>query len=236
MNSLTDIIFSNVNITLTILVIILVIYWLVTMVSGIDFDLDVDIDVDVDVDFDVDAGIEGGNIDFHDIANTEVKKEDVVGKRRKPLKWWQVILIYFNFVGLPFMFTFTSWIFIWWICTTVSTTITHSFDTTFGFILMLAGFFPSLFITKIFTSPFKSFFKNLNQDGDKPIDITGRIGVSLSKITNKKLGSAEVKAEGVTLSINIKSLNGELIEFRDQILIIKQSPDKTFYYAQKYIN
>ena len=138
MNSLTDIISSNVNITLTILVIILVIYWLVTMVSGIDFDLDVDIDVDVDVDVDLDAGIEGGNVDFHDIANTEVNKEDVVGKRRKPLKWWQVILIYFNFVGLPFMFTFTSWIFIWWICTTVSTTITNSFNTTFGFVLMLA--------------------------------------------------------------------------------------------------
>lgn len=238
MNSITDIIFSSVNITLTILVIILLVYWIVTMISGIDFDLDIDIDVDVDIDADVDidTGIEGGNVDFHDVANTEVNKDDLVGKRRKPLKWWQIILIYFNFVGLPFMFTFTCWIFIWWICTTSSTVLTHSFDNSFGFVLMLALFFPSLIITKIFTTPFKSFFKNLNQDGDKPIDITGRTGISLSKITNKKLGSAEIKAEGVTLSINIKSLNGELIEFRDQILIIKQSADKSFYYAQKYIN
>ena len=232
MNSITDIIFSSVNITLTILVIILLVYWIVTMISGVDFDLDLDIDTDVDID----TGIEGGNVDFHDVANTEVNKEDIVGKRRKPLKWWQIILIYFNFVGLPFMFTFTCWIFIWWICTTSSTVITHSFNNSFGFILMLAFILPSLIITKIFTTPFKSFFKNLNQDGDKPIDITGRAGISLSKIANTKLGSAEVKAEGIILSINIKSLNGELIEFRDQILIIKQSADKTFYYAQKYIN
>ena len=241
MISLTDIVFSNVNITLTILVILLVLYWLVTMISGIDFDLDIDVDVDIDIDADVDidadidTSIEGGNVDFHDIANTEVNKEDVVGKRKKPLKWWQVLLIYFNFVGLPFMFTFTCWIFIWWMCTTISTTLTHSFNNNFGFILMLIGFFPSLILTKIFTTPFKGFFKNLNQDGDDPTDFIGRKGISLSNISDNKLGSAEVKADGNTLSINIKSLNGENIKFRTPILIIKQSDDKSFYYAQEYL-
>jgi hypothetical protein len=208
------------------------------MISGIDFDLDIDVDIDIDVDadIDIDTGIEGGNVDFHDVANTEVNKEDIVGKRRKPLKWWQVLLIYFNFVGLPFMFTFTCWIFIWWICTTMSTVITHSFNNSFGFILMLAGFLPSLIITKIFTTPFKNFFKNLNQDGDKPTDMIGRTGTCLSNIADQKLGSAEVSADGNHLSINIKSLNGEEIKFREPILIIKQSTDKTYYYAQKYTN
>lgn len=238
MNTLSDILFSSVNITLTLLVILLLAYWIVTLLSGIDFDLDVDIDVDVDVDADIeiDGGIEGGNADFHDISNTEINKEDVVGKRRNPLRWWQVVLIYFNFVGLPFMFTFTAWIFIWWMCTAVSTTITQSYGNSFGFILMLAGFFPSLFLTKIFTTPFKNFFKGFNQDGDSPTEIVGRTGISLSTIQDKKLGSAEVKAEGNSLSINIKSLNGEKIAFRDPILIIKKSPDKSFYYAQKYTN
>ncbi|CAL2104357.1 conserved membrane protein of unknown function [Tenacibaculum sp. 190130A14a] len=239
MNSLTDILFSSVNITLTLLVIILITYWLITMLTGIDFDLDVDVDIDIDVDTDVDidTGIEGGNVDFHDISNTEINKEDIVdNKRRKPLKWWQVILIYFNFVGLPFMFTFTSWIFIWWICTAISTTITHSFNNNFGFILMLAGFIPSLFITKIFTTPFKNFFKNLNQDGDKPIDLIGRTGISLSTITENKMGTAEVKAENKNLTINIKPLNNEKINYQDQILIIKESNDNSFYFVQKYIN
>lgn len=240
MNSFTDIIFSSVNLPLTILVIILLVYWIITMVSGIDFDLDVDVDIDVDVDADIDidtdTGIEGGNADFHDVSNTEVTKEDVIGKRRKPLKWWQVFLIYFNFVGLPFMFTFTCWIFIWWILTATSTVITGSYNNSFGFILMLIGFFPSLIINKLFTTPFKKFFKNLNQDGDKPIDIVGRIGVSLSNIKDEKLGSAEVRAEETHLSINIKSLDGKPIKFREQILIIKQSTDKSFYYAQAYNN
>lgn len=243
--TLTDIVFSNVNITLTILLILLVTYWLITMISGIDFDLDVDVDmdldidvdadVDVDIDADVNSGIEGGNIDFHDVSNTEVNPEDIVGKRKKPLKWWQILLIYFNFVGLPFMFTFTCWIFIWWIMTTLSTTLTHSYNNTFGFILMLGGFFPSLLVTKVFTTPFKSFFKNLNQDGDAPTELIGRKGISLSNISNDKLGSAEIKADGKTLTIYIKSLNGKEIKYHSSILIIKKSNDGSFYYAQKYI-
>lgn len=233
MNSLTNIIFSEVNITLTILVILLLIYWIVSMFSGLDFDLDVDVDIDVDVDLDVDAGIDGGDMDLHDVANAEVNKEDVIGDNYRPRKWWQILLIYFNFVGLPFMFTFTSWIFIWWICTTASTAATESYNNSFGFVLMLGGIIPSLFITKIFTTPFKSFFKNLNQDGDLPIELIGRRGVCLSNIKGDKLGSAEVIAEGNSLSINIKALDGETLSYKDSILIIDQNEDKTFYYVQK---
>lgn len=236
MNNLIDIVLSPVNITLTILMLILVLYWLVTMVSGVDFDLDfdVDVDIDVDIDADFDTNIEGGNVDFQDISSTEVNKEDIVRNRRKPLKWWQVVLVYFNFVGLPFMFTFTCWIFIWWILTTMITTATLSYDNTFGFIIMLFGFFPALILTKIFTTPFKGFFRNLNKDGDLPIDVIGRRGVCLSTIKENKMGSAEVVVENTSLSIYVKSLNGEQINFREPILIIKQSTDKNYYYAQSY--
>ncbi|MEW7277673.1 hypothetical protein ABW636_03670 [Aquimarina sp. 2201CG1-2-11] len=215
--------------------ILLIIYWLFTMISGIDFDLDVDIDIDVDSDIDVDTdtNIEGGNLDFEDIANTEVNKEDII-QRRKPLKWWQILLIYFNFVGLPFMFTFTCWIFIWWLCTTIVTTLTSTYDHSIGFLVFLAAIIPSLILTKIFTTPFKSFFKNLNKDGDEPIDLLGRKGTLQSTISGDKMGSAEVIADSNPLSIYVKSLNGEQINYHEQILIIKQSEDKNYYLVQSY--
>nr|WP_256439417.1 OB-fold-containig protein [Aquimarina sp. MMG015] len=238
MKELVEIAFSQVNIVLTILMILLILYWLFTMISGVDFDLDVDVDIDVDVDadldMDTDSNIEGGNLDFEDIANTEVNKEDIVGKRRKPLKWWQILLIYFNFVGLPFMFTFTCWIFIWWLCTTITTSLTYSYNSDIGFIFFLAAIIPSLLITKVFTTPFKSFFRNLNKDGDAPIDLIGRKGVIQSTISEDKMGSAEVVVEGNPMSIYVKSLNGEQINYNQEILIIKQSGDKNYYYAQSY--
>ena len=71
------------------------------MISGIDFEYDMDIDIDADVDVDADLATDGANMEFQDVSNAELNKEDVVGRRIQPLKWWQILLIYFNFVGLP---------------------------------------------------------------------------------------------------------------------------------------
>jgi hypothetical protein len=230
-----ELLFSEVNIGLTIFVIILVTYWLISMIGGLDFDIDFDVDVDVDADFDVDvdtgSGVESG---IQDTANVEVNKDDVVGKRRKPLKWWQIILIYFNFVGLPFMFTFTCFVFFWWISSLVLTSFFNLYETGFGFLIMLLSFIPGLILTKIFTNPFKSFFRKFNKDGDEPVEFVGRQGVSNSTISGDKMGSAEVIIDGNPYSIYIKSENGDPINFRDQILIIKASENNTYFYVQQY--
>jgi hypothetical protein len=230
-----ELIFSEVNIALTIFVMVLVTYWLISMIGGLDFDIDFDVDVDVDADIDVDidtgSGVETG---FEDTANVEVNKDDVVGKRRKPLKWWQIVLIYFNFVGLPFMFTFTCFVFFWWISSLVLTSFFDLYETTFGFLIMFLSFIPGLIFTKIFTNPFKSFFSKFNKDGDAPVDFIGRQGISNSTISGDKMGSAEVLIDGNPYSIYIKSENGETINYHDQILIIKASEGNTYYYVQHY--
>ncbi len=236
MTNLIDILFSEVNATLSVLLILLLVYWIITMIGGIDFDLDFDVEVDIDIDaeIEVDSGIEGGNMDFEDISSTEVNQEDVVGKRRKPLKWWQIFLIYFNFVGLPFMFTFTCWIFFWWIITTITTTLTFTYDNFIGFIIMILAFFPALFVNKIFTTPFKGFFKHLNKDGDAPIDFLGREATLMSSIADDKMGNAEVIVEGNSHSLYVKSLNKKPLTYGSTVLIIKRSADRNYFLVQSY--
>lgn len=231
METYFNILFSEVNITLTVLLIILILYWLATMITGLDFDLDIDVDLDVDVD--LDPGIEGGNMDFQDVANAEVDREHVVNKRTRKLKWWQVFLIYFNFVGLPFMFTFTFWIFLWWMISITTTSITGSYDNSFGFIIVVSAFIPALILTKVVTAPFKSFFKHLNKDGDIAVDFLGRKALLLSSISGDKLGNAEVIADGNVMSVYVKSLDGSALSFRESVLIIKQSDDKNFFLVSK---
>ncbi|MGJ8683822.1 MAG: hypothetical protein ACSHWW_04325 [Nonlabens sp.] len=235
MENYFNILFSEVNITLTVLLIILILYWCATMLTGIDFDLDIDVDIDVDVDADVDldTGIEGGNMDFQDVANAEVDREHVVNKRTRKLKWWQIFLIYFNFVGLPFMFTFTFWVFLWWLISILTTSITGSYENSFGFVIVLAAIIPALILTKIMTTPFKSFFKHLNKDGDKAVDFLGRKALLLSSISGDKLGNAEVMADGNVMSIYVKSLDGSELRFRESVLIIKQSDDKNYFLVSK---
>lgn len=232
MENFIDLLFSSSNIILTSLLLLLFIYWILTAVSGIDFDYDVDIDVDVDMDIDLEA-VDAGNMDFEDVSSGEIDREHIVQKRRKPLKWWQVFLIYFNFVGLPFMFTFTSWIFFWWISTVTLTSITHSADNSIGHFIMIGMMIPALFITKVFTIPFKGFFKQLNRDGDTPVDFIGRQATLSSTISGDKMGNAEVLADGNPMSIYVKSLDGSELRFRESVLIIKQSNDKNYYLVSK---
>ncbi|TRZ43163.1 hypothetical protein [Robertkochia solimangrovi] len=234
MTSLTDILFSQVNLTLTILLILLIVYWLLTMISGIEFEYDMDIDVDVDADLDIDLSQGGAETDFHDISNSEINKEDVIGKRIQPLKWWQILLIYFNFIGLPFMFTFTCLIFLWWFSTVLATTLTGTYDNIFGFAIVIIGFPIALFLTKIFTTPFKNFFRNLNKDGDQKKDYIGRTGILLSSLSGDKMGNAEIHIDGDTLSIYVKSLDGAPIRYQEKILIIEESADKNYFFVQPY--
>lgn len=234
MGNLYDILFSEVNLILTVLLIVLLLYWIVSMIGGLDFDVDFDVEVDLDPAIDAGTAMDGGNMDFQDLSNAEVNQEDVVGKRRRPLKWWQVFLIYFNFVGLPFMFTFTCWIFIWWFMTALTTAMTFSYDNYFGFAIMLIAMFPALIVNKILTTPFKGFFKNLNKNGDTPIDYLGRKGLLLSSISGDRMGNAEVKVDGNTMSIYVKSLSGDPLPYGSNILIIKRSPDQNYYLVENY--
>lgn len=232
MDNFLTLIFSEVNIILTILLMILVAYWILTSVSGIDFDYDFDVDIDVDADMDMDA-MDAGSMDFEDISSAEVDRTHVVNKRRKPLKWWQVFLIYFNFVGLPFMFTFTVWIFFWWLITLTATSITGSYNNAFGFLLFFIAIIPAFIVTKVATTPFKSFFKNLNKDGDKAVDFLGRNALLLSTISGNKMGNAEVMADGSAMSIYVKSLDGSELKYHDSVLIIKQSENKEYFFVSK---
>lgn len=228
-----DIFFSPVNFALTLFVLILIMYWLISMLSGLDFDLDFDLDIDVDASFETGASVEANAID--DAANIEVNKEDVVNQRRRqPLKWWQVFLIYFNFVGLPFMFTLTCFVFFWWIISVVSTSFFHIYETQFGFLVMALCFIPALFIAKIFSNPFKSFFSKLNKDGDAPTEFIGRQGICLSTISGDKIGNAEVVIDGNSFSIYVKSESGERIAYQESFLIIGKAPDQSYFYVQSY--
>lgn len=229
-----DIIFSPVVKPLTIASIIMVTIWLISMISGIDGDIDFDVDVDADLDLDIESGIEGGTFEVDDPTNAEITKEAVVGKRQKQLKWWQVFLIYFNFVELPFLLMLTIFIFTWWLLSMFATMLTHTYANSLGFLIEFALFIPALFVTKIISSPLKPLFKQLNKSGDVAIDFLGRKGTSLSSISGNKLGNAEIVVKGSPMSIYIKSETGEPIAFRSQILIIRESKDKTFYFAQNY--
>ena len=236
--TLTDLVFSTVNAPLTILLIVLATYRILTMLLGmdldfdLDFDVDVDVDMDVDVDTDLDTDTSFDATGIDDISNVELKNKAIVPNRNKELKWWQVFLIYFNFSELPFMFTFASWVFFWWAITIIGTYYTNSYENSFGLVIFFAAIIPALFLNKAFTNPFKAFFSHLGRKGEEKLDLIGRTGILLSNIKDDKLGSVKLFVEKSPINVYVKSLDGEPIKSGTEILIIKESQDKKFYYIK----
>lgn len=226
MDQIIEIAFSQVNIFLTITMLILIAYWLFTMLSGLDFDLDIDVDVDVDIDADLQTGT------FTEAVNTEIDDNLLQSRDRTRRELWQSALIYFNFVGLPFMFTLTCWIFSWWVLSNIATIYTDSYHNSFGFVMVLATVIPSLVLTKIITAPFKKFFKGLNPDGTKPIYFIGMTATTKSQIESNKVGSIEVMVDAKSIILHAKTKNNEHIPFNQEVLITKHSEDKKFYYVE----
>ncbi|WP_103069889.1 hypothetical protein [Aquimarina sediminis] len=235
MKELYDIAISIVNLPLTILFGLLILYWILTTLTGLDldfFDADIDIDIDADADADLDTEFDArANLDIQDISNTEVKKEDVI-RRRGKLNFFQIFLIYFNFVGLPFMFTFSFYVLFWWAITMTGTSITHSYDNDFGFIFFFGGIIPALFLTKIFTLPFKKFFTNFNNKGESALELLGRQGVLQSPLSGEKVSTLEVKIKSDPIKVMVKSKEGMKIPANTPVEIVNQVKNKQLYIIQ----
>jgi hypothetical protein len=237
LKQLFEVAIAPVNIALTILFVLVIVYWLVSTIFGAEFDTDMDIDVDIDVDLDVDVDMDfdartSVDLDPGDISNVEVNKEDVVRNRRKKLKWWQIILVYFNFVELPFMFTFTFWVLFWWVISMVGTYFTGSYNNAFGFVFFFGGMIFSLPITKVVTAPFKVFFKNFNRGGEDSIEMLGREGVLSTQLSGQKMTMLEIVIDSSPMKVHVTSKNGETIERGTRVQITNKVESKQVYIVE----
>lgn len=223
MNELLDILFAPNNIALTILLGMLFLYWIFSIVTGLDFDTDFDIDIDIDTDLDIDMD---SSVELKDINSGEFSS------KKMQHRWWQRLLIYFNFTDLPFMFVFTFWIFCWWALTISLTYVTESTHNSTGTILCLVLILPSLILSKWLSQPFKSFFKHLNKDGVEELRLEGKIGMLQSDLKDDKIGRVRIMINDDPILIYGKSKEAQALKANTEVYILQKSNDKKYYYVK----
>lgn len=232
-----ELLFSLANAFLSVLLLGLLFYWILVIIGaatpeGIDIDInsssDFDVKSDINLDYDAQTSVE-------DLSNVEIRNEDIRKRHQTKLSPIKVFLVYFNFVELPFMFSLTVYIFIWWFLTISATYLTHLTDHWLGLIVSLVLFLPSLVIGKTLTNPLKGFFKYFKPKGEESLVLTGREATLLSRIHESRLGMAELQVNGDVMRIYVKSLKGDTIESGQKILLIRQSDDKKFFFVETYI-
>lgn len=210
------------NAIMTTLTGISLLYWLFTMFMGDGFDFggaDVDVafegmdvqDVDVDTDVDADASTEPSFLQ---------KAMDYINIGKAPL---MVIVTLFKFIG--------------WIITIVSSIVFGLSQ--FGWksvLILIPILILTYFLMHYVTIPVVKLYRNVGYAGDEAHDFLGRYGKMRSTIQGDSVGSAEIVIDKAVIRLNVKSNNGERIAYGDDIVVVRETKDKRYYYVEKDIN
>ncbi len=204
------------NAIMTILTGITALYWIFTFIAG-DFLGDMDVDVDVDAD---------GGADYDTDTEADIKGE---GTEKS---FFTKAMEYINVGKVPFMVVYSTFKFLAWILTLVSSLILGT--AAWGWrsaLLLIPIFIITFFITRFATKPLVKLYRVMGYNGEDKHDLLGRIAKMRSTISGEKIGAAELVINRDVIRINVKSKSGNIINYNDDVMIASESPDKRYYYV-----
>ncbi len=224
MTEILDILFNPLpNAIMTVLTGLSLLYWLFTMLMGDGFEFGTDADIqfegaDVqDLDMDADS-----NPDIDDTPEPSFfsKALDFINVGKAPM---MVIVTLFKFIG--------------WIMTIASSLVFKL--TEYGWksvLILIPVFILSYLLMHYVTIPVVKLYKNVGYAGEETHDFIGRLGNMRSTIEGDKLGSVELKINEDVIRLNVKSKEGERINYGDDVIIINEDINRKYYIVQKDIN
>jgi membrane protein implicated in regulation of membrane protease activity len=212
MEKLLEISFAPANFILTLLVILVTLYWLIVIFTGFDFDF-------AEADAEIDAST--------DLSKPEAGNPEGDG-------FWSAMFKFFYIGELPIVFLITLVVFTMWLINVNVTAILGISHNILGFAVLIPGFVASMLVTKVTARPFVKLYSMFNHKGEEPIDFIGKTGRVLSPMSNDRLGQLEIFVVNDVIKVCAKSIDGEPIQYNETVIILEESPDKKFFFVQKY--
>lgn len=208
------------NAIMTVLSGITALYWIFTFIAGDFFGGDADVDADLHV--------HGADVD----TDTDADLSDSVGD--KP--FFQKALEFVNIGKVPFMIVYSTFKFIAWIVTLVSSVALGlaSWGWKSVFIL-LPVFFVAYILTRYATKPLVKVYHAMGYNGEETHDLMGRIAKMRSTISGSTIGAAELVINSDVIRVNVQSKTGERLEYDGDVMIADESPDKKYYLVVKEV-
>ena len=198
---------------MTVLTGITALYWVFTLIAG-DFlgDLDFAPEVDTGIDVSPDTDVDG----------------DVSAEQG----WFSKAMDYVNVGKVPFMVVYSTFKFIAWIVTLLSSVFLGLASWGWKSALILIPVFAfSFFLTRFVTKPLVKVYKAMGYNGDESPDLLGRIAKMRSSVSGDKIGAAELVINNDVIRLNVKSKSGETINYNADVMIADESKDGRFYYV-----
>jgi membrane protein implicated in regulation of membrane protease activity len=208
--------FAPANLFYSLFLCLILFYWLTVILGALDLDfLDFEVDAEVDIDVDVDVDIDA-DVDVDSDVETEV---GVSGAG-----WFLSSIAFFNIGQVPFMIFLSALAIVMW-------TTAMIFNNAIGnveifFIWFLPIFVASLFINKVFTSPFKAMHKRMNKMGVSKKNLVGKIAKVTLDINQGRPGQAELEFEDHHFLLTVRSDEDKNIPKGSQVILTEYRDDR----------
>ena len=207
------------NLPITILLIIMLLYALLTILGAVDMDaLDIDLDLDADVDIDADIDVD---------VDTDVDVSGGIGG-------FSGFLSFLNVGKIPLMIHLFFLIAIMWLVSMITNGNLNNQSLGLGLLLLIPNFFLSLVLTKIVTTPFISYFKELRKK-HIDADLIGELCKITVRTTDTTFGQATIFTDdNIYLTVKVKAIEGEELSKGTQAIFIDKIEGKGYYIVKKF--
>lgn len=144
------------------------------------------------------------------------------------------ILAFINASELPFMLLFSIIILNFWIIAMLIYYLPIVLGGFINGVLLIPAIVISMFVTKYETIPLKGIFKSTNMQDNSNEVVIGQRCTLMCNVENQRLGQAEIKRDGASIVINVKSEFYEESFEKDEVAFVsKKHNNKNIYYIIK---
>ncbi|MGH4137951.1 hypothetical protein [Clostridium sp.] len=144
------------------------------------------------------------------------------------------LLAFLNAEELPFMFVFSILTLNFWIIAMLMYYLPIATGGLLNTVLLIPAMMLSVIITKFVSFPLKVILKYSSMQEDGGSEVIGQLCTLKSNVKNGRLGQAEIKREGASVVINVKSENTvESFHKYEVAFVIRKDIEKNMYYIVK---
>lgn len=151
------------------------------------------------------------------------------------MEGFQAILAFFNIKEIPIMIVISILSLFFWILSMLIYLLPITPGGLVNGILLIPTLAISLFMTKLVTWPLKGLFKNIYKE--IPVEeeeVIGQLVTVSCDIKDGRLGQGEIKRDGASILINVKSeFDKDIFEKYEEAYVTKKDEDKNIYYIVK---
>lgn len=147
------------------------------------------------------------------------------------------LAVFLNIGKVPFALVISLFVLNFWIIAMLMYFLPIEAGGVMNGILLIPGFFASIYITKAEVRPLKLFFRSRESHDDIEHKVLTRRCTLLCEVKGERLGQARVKQKGASVVINVKTLfDEESFEKNEVAFVYSKDKEKDFYYIAKSLS